>query len=182
MEEQIGCKIGIKVGFPGIFVVETDDLGSFFRRRRTSKGPFLIIGRERGGLAIDTAFRQSGGHAILWPAHALPHQLWYFRRTQYDGEYLIASVDNGTVLDAGAGSEMGRPLVMWSQHGAPHQRWRLLPTDDRTAYVIESVATGHVLDIPPDAGPETKTTPVLWEPHWGTNQQFLVVTPSGGPV
>ena len=153
-----------------------------FRRRRISRGPFLIIGRERGGLALDTAFRRSGGHPVLWPAHALPHQLWYFRKTQHDGEYLIASVDNGTVLDAGAGGDMGRPLVISSQYGAPHQRWRWLPTDDATAFLIESVGTGHVLDIPHDAGLKTKTTPVLWERHWGTNQQFLIVTPSSGPV
>jgi hypothetical protein len=172
----------IKVGFPGILSVETDDVIGLFRPRRRSCGPFLLIGRDRG-LAIDTKFgRTEGDVPILWPAHALPHQLWYFHRTEHRGQYLIVSVANGLVLDARRSSEMRRQPVMWSRHGESHQRWRMRPTDDAAAFVVESVRTGHVLDIPSEADPETRTPPVLWEMHGEMNQQFLIVTPSGGPV
>ena len=143
----------------------------------------MLIGRNRNGLALDTAYAKSAGHnPILWPAHAEPQQLWAFRKTEHAGEYLIISVDNGLVLDAGSGSELRRPPWMSRNWSEPHQRWRLHPTDDGAAYIIESVRTGHVLDIPEEAGPDTRTPPVLWTRHGATNQQFLIVAPSGGPT
>ena len=178
-------QVRIKIGFPQIISIETDvdtdDIVGLFQHRRKSRGPFLLIGRDRG-LALDTAFHQEEGAVpILWPAHAQPHQLWYFQRTEHRGQYLIVSVANGLVLDAGVSSELRRQPVMWSRHSESHQRWRLHPTEDAAAFIVESVRTGHVLDVPSEAGPETCTPPVLWEKHGAMNQQFLIVTPSGGP-
>jgi len=173
-------QLKIKVGFPWIISVETDDVLGLFQRRRTSRGPFLLIVRGRG-LALDTAFRMENENPILWPAHALPHQLWYFQRTDHPDQYLIVSVSNGLALDAQTGREVPRQPVMWSRHGQSHQRWRLHPTDDGAACFVESVRTGHVLDVPWEAGQETETPPVLYEMNGGENQQFLIVTPSRGP-
>jgi hypothetical protein len=152
----------------------------FFRRRRAPRGPFLLIARNRG-LALDTAFGMEDDNPILWPAHALPHQLWYFHKTGYADQFLILSVANGLALDAQAGRDTPRPAVMWPRHGQAHQRWRLRPTDDGAACFIESVRTGQVLDAPREAGPETKTPAVLYEMHGGENQQFLIAAPSQGP-
>jgi hypothetical protein len=175
-------QLRVKVGFPVVVSVETDDVIGLFRRRRESEGPFLLIGRDRG-LALDTAFQRAEGDVpILWPANAGAHQLWYFHQTEHRDQYLIASVANEFVLDAQISSEMRRQPVMWSRHGESHQRWRLHPVEDAAAFIIESVHTGHVLDIPHEAGPQTKTPPVLWEKHGAMNQQFLIVTPSGGPI
>jgi hypothetical protein len=68
---------------------------------------------------------------------------------------------------------------MWTSHGGDIQRWRLHPTADGGAYIVESVATGHVLDRPHDAI-EGGSQPVLWTRHGEMNQQFLIITPSGG--
>ncbi|HUC25230.1 MAG TPA: RICIN domain-containing protein [Streptosporangiaceae bacterium] len=170
----------IKVGFPFIVSLETDDVLSLFRRRRTSRGPFLLVVRGRG-LALDTAFHMEGENPIVWPAHALPHQLWYFHRTEHDGQFEIVSVANGLALDAQTGRDTPRQAVMWTRHGQSHQRWRLHPTDDGAACFIQSVRTGHVLDVPWEAGYETRTAPVLIEMHGGENQQFVIATPSRGP-
>ena len=173
-------QVKVKVGFPWIISVETDDVLGLFQRRRMSRGPFLLIVRGRG-LALDTAFGMEGTEPILWPAHAQPHQLWYFHRTEYRDQFLVVSVANGLALDARWDSELGREPVMWSRHGQSHQRWRLHPTEDGAACFVESVRTGHVLDAPWEAGPETRTRPVLWDRNEGENQQFLIVTPSRGP-
>jgi hypothetical protein len=106
MAEQ-ARQVRVKVGFPWIISVETDDILSLFRRRRTSRGPFLLIVRGRG-LALDTAFGMEGDNPILWPPHAQPHQLWYFHRTEYRDELQIVSVANGLALDAKVGA---RPLA-----------------------------------------------------------------------
>jgi hypothetical protein len=173
-------QIRIKVGFPGIVSVEADDVLGMFQRRRASRGPFLLIARGRG-LALDTAFGAEGDNPILWPAHAMPHQLWYFQKTDYEGQFLILSVANELALDAQTDRDMPRPAVMWSCHGHAHQRWRLRPTEDGAACFIESVRTGHVLDAPWEAGPETRTPAVLYEMHGAENQQFLIAAPSHGP-
>jgi hypothetical protein len=173
-------RVRLKAGFPWGVVVETDDLFGLLEYRRTPPGPFLLISRDRG-LALDTAFLTEGKSPILWPTHAQPHQLWNFQRTEHREQYLIVSVENGLALDARTDSEMSRRAVMWSPHGESHQRWRLHPTNDGTAFIIESVRTGHVLDAPWDAGPETRTPPVLYERHDAVNQQFLIVSPSSGP-
>jgi hypothetical protein len=173
-------QVRVRVGFPWIISVETDDVLSLFRRRRTSRGPFLLIVRGRG-LALDTAFGMEGDNPILWPPHAQPHQLWYFQRTEQRDEVQIVSVANGLSLDAKIGRETPRQAVMWSRHGQSHQRWRLRPTDDGAACFIESVRTGQVLDAPWEAGPETHTPPVLYERHGGENQQFVIATPSRVP-
>ena len=172
-------QIRLKIGFPGIVSVETDDVLRLFRRPRTSRGPFLLIARARG-LALDTAFRAEKGNPILWPAHAMPHQLWYFHKTEHRDQFEILSVANGLALDAQRGDDIPRPTVMWSRHGQAQQRWRLRPTDDGAACFIESVRTGHVLDAPWEAGPETRTPPVMYEMHGGENQQFIVAAPSHG--
>ena len=173
-------QIRIKVGFPGILSVETDDVLGLFRRSRSSRGPFLLIVRGRG-LALDTAFGAEGDNPILWPAHARPHQLWYFHKTDCEDQFLIVSVANGLALDAQPGRDTPRSAVMWSRHGQEHQRWRLRPTVDGAACFIESVHTGHVLDVPWEAGQETRTPAVLYEMHGGENQQFLIAAPSHGP-
>lgn len=171
----------VKVGFPGIISLETDDLASQFRRR-TTRGPFLLIGRD-GGLALDTAYHtHEDSVPILWPAHAEPQQLWYFRKTGHRGEFLIVAVENGLALDAGRGNTLRRQPTMSAHTQEPWQRWRLHPTGEGAAMIVESVHTGQVLDVPHEAGPETRTPPVLWTRHGGINQQWLVVTPSGGPV
>lgn len=172
--------VRVRVGFPGIVSVETDDVLGLFQRRRSSRGPFLLIVRGRG-LALDTAFNAEGDSPILWPAHALPHQLWYFHKTDQHDEFLIVSVVNGLALDAQEGRDTPRSALMWSRHGRTHQRWRLRPTDDGAACFIESVRTGHVLDVPWEAGPETRTPAVLYEKHGGENQQFVIAAPSHGP-
>ncbi|MFI9103250.1 RICIN domain-containing protein [Streptomyces fildesensis] len=171
----------IKIGFPGVISVESDDVADLFRRRRTSRGPFLLMGRD-SGLALDTAWRGEGESPILWPAHAHPHQLWYFQRTHRRNQFLIVSVDNGLVLDARQGTELRRWPVMRSPSDDRHQHWRLHPTKDATGFIIESVHSGHVLDVPEEAGRKTRTPPVLWERHGEMNQQFLIMTPSGGPA
>src|SRR6266705_2750021 len=170
--------IGVGIHLPGISVT-TDDVSVLFRRQRKPvRGPFVLIGRNKG-LAIDTAFQaERGSQPILWPPHAYQHQLWYFRKTPYRDEYLIVSVANGLVLDAGTSSELRRNPVMWMPHGEEHQRWRLHRTPDGAAFVIESVRTRHVMDVPQDA--EARTVPCLWERHDGENQQFLIMMPSGG--
>lgn len=57
--------VKIRIGFPQIISVETDDIVGLFQQRRKSRGPFLIISRHHG-LALDTAFRQEeGGVPIL---------------------------------------------------------------------------------------------------------------------
>lgn len=108
---------------------------------------------------------------ILWPAHALPHQLWYFQKTEHPNQYLIVSVSNGLALDARTGREVPRQPVMWSRHGQSHQRWRLHPTDDGAACFVESVRTGHVLDVPWEAGPDKaghgNTTSFAGNAWWG---------------
>jgi hypothetical protein len=172
-------QLGVKVGLPGIISVETNDILTLFRRRRASRGPFLLIARGRG-LALDTAFGAEGDNPIFWSAHAQPHQLWYFHKTEHKDQFQILSVANGLALDAQTGRNMPRPAVMWSRHEQTHQRWRLRPTDDGAACFIESVRTGHVLDAPWEAGPETHTPPVLYEMHGGENQQFIVAAPSRG--
>jgi len=175
-----GRQIRVKVGFPGILSVETDDVLKLFQRRRTSRGPFILTIRGRG-LALDTAFGMEGDRPILWPVHAMPHQLWYFHRTDHADQFQIVSVANGLALDAQTGRETPRKAVMWSRHTGSHQRWRLHPTDDGAACFVESVRTGHVLDAPWEAGPETRTPPVLYEMHGGENQQFVIAAPSRGP-
>lgn len=170
-----------RIGFPGIISLETEDLASWFRRR-TSRGPFLLIGRNRG-LALDTAYHEHEDSVpILWSAHAEPQQLWYFRKTEHRGQFLVVAVLNGLALDAGRGSDQPRQPTMSALTHEPWQRWRLHPTEDGAAFIVESVHTGHVLDVPHEAGPETRTPPVLWTRHGAFNQQWLIVTPSGGPV
>src|SRR5215467_9708199 len=109
-------QVRIKVGFPWIISVETDDVLSLFKRRRTSRGPFLLIVRGRG-LALDTAFGMEGDSPILWPPHAMPHQLWYFHRTDQRDQVQIVSVASGLALDAQRGRAIPRQAVMWSRHG-----------------------------------------------------------------
>jgi hypothetical protein len=106
-------KVSIQLGLPGILSVGTDDIRALFSRsRRASQGPFMLIGRNRNGLALDTSYAKSAGHSpILWPAHAEPQQLWAFRKTEHPGEYLIVSVDSGLLLDAGSGSEPRRVQI-----------------------------------------------------------------------
>jgi hypothetical protein len=173
-------KTGLKVGLAGIVTLETDDIFGFFKRRRASSGPFLLIARGRG-LALDTAFGAEDDNPILWSAHAMPHQLWYFHKTDYSDQFLIMSVANELALDAQRGTDTPRPTIMWSRHEQAHQRWRLRPTDDGAACFIESVRTGHVLDAPWEAGQETHTPAVLYEMHGGENQQWVVAAPSHGP-
>lgn len=173
-------KTALKVGLAGIVTIETDDIFGFFKRRRASSGPFLLVVRGRG-LALDTGFGAEDDNPILWPAHAMPHQLWYFHKTDYNDQFLIMSVANELALDAQRGTGTPRPTVMWSRHGQAHQRWRLRPTDDGAACFIESVRTGHVLDAPWEAGQETRTPAVLYELHGGENQQWIIAAPSHGP-
>jgi hypothetical protein len=122
-----------------------------------------------------------GESPILWAAHALPQQLWYFHRTEHQGQFQIVSVLNGLALDARTGSDTPRHPVMWDRHGQSHQRWRLRPTDDRAACLVESVRTGQVLDVPWEATYESRDSPVLFEMHGGENQQFIIATPSTVP-
>lgn len=176
-QEQVPAQL--KIGFPGISGVDTDDIRALFRRRRSSKGPFLLIGRDRG-LALDSpAGEQEGGSPVLWPTHAQQRQLWYFHKTSRRGEYVVTSVANGLVLDAGWTTKAGRRPEMQPRTEEAHQRWRLNPVDD-VAFVFESVATGRVLDVPYDAAPTRPVPPILWPSHGGTSQQFLIVTPSSG--
>ncbi|MFE8018221.1 RICIN domain-containing protein [Streptomyces antibioticus] len=180
--ERARSKIRFQLGFPGVLSVGTDDIAGLFRRRPTSNGPYILVGRDRAGLSLDTAYAQDEGHhPILWPAHAQPQQLWAFQQTRHSGELLIVSIANKLVLDAGSGRELRRHPWMSARTEKANQRWRLHPTQDGAAYVVESVLTGHVLDIPDEAGPETHTSPVLWHRHDGMNQQFLIVSPTGGP-
>jgi len=169
--------VRVKVGFPWVVSVETDDVLSLFRRRRESGGPFLLIVRGRG-LALDTAFGMENDSPVLFPPHALAHQLWYFHRTEYRDQVQIVSVASGLALDAQTGREVPRDAVMWTRHGQSHQRWRLRPTDDGAACFIESIRTGHVLDVPWEADLESRTAPVLYDMHGGENQQFVIATPS----
>ncbi|GJF32414.1 hypothetical protein KNE206_51140 [Kitasatospora sp. NE20-6] len=173
----------VTAGIPGIFTVELDrdDIAGLFRRRTWSRGPFVLVGRD-SGLALDTAYRGSGGKPTLWTVHARPHQLWYFERTRRKGEFLIRSADNGLVLDARQGAELRRSPVMKPRDEYRNQHWRLHSTEDATGYIIESVNSGHVLDVPFEAGPRTESSPVLWTRHGSMNQQFLVMTPSAGPT
>jgi Ricin-type beta-trefoil lectin domain-like len=166
------------IHLPGISVT-TDDVSVLFRRRRSPvRGPFVIIGRNKG-LAIDTGNRTGrGSEPILWPPHAYQQQLWYFRKTPYKNEYLIMSVANGFALDARTGSKLGRNPLMWTPHLQEHQRWRLHHTPDGAAYFIESVRTRHFLDVPHDA--VRRAQPALLERNDGESQQFLIMMPSGG--
>jgi hypothetical protein len=149
----------LRVGLPGIVSVETNVIDAFIRRWK-SRGPFLLIGRDRG-LALDTGGRAEGESPILWPPNGGQRQLWYFRRTEHRGQYLIVSIDNELVLDAKISTEICREPVMWSRHGESHQRWRLHPTKDSAAFFIESVRTRHVLDIPWEV--EKGAPPVMWQ-------------------
>jgi hypothetical protein len=158
--------------------VDSKDVITLFTRHRRSRGPFLLIGRDRG-LALDTGGYAADDAPILWPPNAGPRQLWYFRQTRHPGQYLIVSIDNELVLDARTTTDTPRQPVMWSDNGESQQRWRLRPTEDAAAFVIESVHTGHVLDIPWEAGSEKGTSPILFKKHGEVNQQFLIVTPSG---
>jgi hypothetical protein len=174
---ESGRQVRVKIGFPWIIGVETDDVASLFRRRRASRGPFLLIDRGRG-LALDAGW--DGKDSVLWRPHALPHQLWYFHRTEHSGEVLIVSVVSGLALDAQAGLELPRPVMMRPRHGESHQRWRLIPTEDGAASFVQSVRTGHVLDVPWEAGPETRTQLILWSMTGAENQQFVIAAPSRG--
>jgi hypothetical protein len=173
----------VTVGIPGIFTIEldSDDVTGLFRRRTWSRGPFVLVGRD-SGLALDTAYRGSGGLPTLWPVHAHLHQLWYFERTRHKDRFLIRSAENGLVLDARQGAELRRSPAMKPRDETRNQHWRLHPTEDSVGYIIESVNSGHVLDVPSEAGPRTGSSPVLWTRHGSMNQQFLVMTPSAGPA
>jgi hypothetical protein len=168
--------------FPGILSininVDSKDVIGLFSHHRRSRGPFLLIGRDRG-LALDTGGYAANDAPILWPPNAGSRQLWYFRQTRHRGQYLIVSIDNELVLDARTSAETPREPVMWSYNGEPQQRWRLRPTEDTAAFTIESVHTGHVLDIPWEGGVDRRTPPILFKKHGEVNQQFLIVTPSG---
>lgn len=179
MLEQEQVPTRLRIGFPGVAGVDTDDIRTLFRRRRSSRGPFLLIGRDRG-LALDSPpGEQEGSSPVLWPAHAQQRQLWYFHKTSHPGEYVITSVANGLVLDAGWSTKAGRRPEMRPSTEETHQRWKLNPVDD-VAFVFESVATGRVLDVPYDAAPTRPVPPILWPRHGGMSQQFLIVTPSTG--
>lgn len=142
-------------------------VASLFRRRRQSRGPFLLM--DRGpGLALDKGFGLEGDSPVLWRRHALPHQLWYFRRTEYRDQFQIVSVANGLALDARTGRELPRQAVKWSRHGEAHQRWRLLPTEDGAASFVQSVRTGHVLDVPWGSWPgDWHSSRSLGNARWG---------------
>lgn len=170
-------QVRVKIGFPWIIGVETDDVASLFRRRGASRGPFLLVDRGRG-LALDSGWE--GDHSNLWRPHALPHQLWYFHRTEHRDEVQIVSVVSGLALDAQTGLELPRQAVMRPRRDEPRQRWRLIPTEDGAASFVQSVPTGHVLDVPWEAGPDTGTSPILWGMTGGENQQFVIATPSRG--
>jgi hypothetical protein len=66
----------------------------------------------------------------------MPHQLWYFHRTDYEDQFLIVSVAKQLALDAQTDRDTPRSAVMWSRHGHAHQRWRLRPTDEGAAYFL----------------------------------------------
>jgi hypothetical protein len=173
----------VTLGVPGFVSVELDrnDLAHLFRRRTWSRGPFILVGRD-SGLAVDTAFRESGGKPILWPAHALSQQLWYFDRTQHKDQFRIRSAANDLFLDARQGAELRRSPVMRPRNERRNQHWRIHTTEDTIGFIIESVNSGHVLDVPEEAGPQTRTPLVLWTRHGSMNQQFLIMTPSAGPA
>ena len=160
--------------------VDAKGVIDLFAGQQPSRGPFLLIGRDRG-LALDTGGLAANDAPILWPPNAGPRQLWYFRETKHREQYLIVSIDNELVLDARTSTETPRQPVMCSDMGEPRQRWRLRPTEDAAAFVIESAHTGHVLDIPWESGTEKGTSPILFRRHGEVNQQFLIVTPSGAP-
>lgn len=169
----------LEVRFPGITGVWSDDIHSLFRRRRTSNGPFLLIGRDRG-LALDTPPDQEEGLApFLHPAHAQLNQLWYFHKTKHKGEYVIVSLASGLVLDAGWSGRLRRRPELRSCTEEAHQRWLLEPAAG-LGFTIESVSTGNALQVPDEAGPLSPVPPYLWTRTGETSQQFLIVTPSSG--
>ncbi len=129
----------------------------------------MLICRQNG-LALDTGAQvQRGYEPQLWPPHARPWQLWYFRRTAHRGEYLIISVANGLALDARTGTGRGRHPKIALPQDWKRRRWRLHPAADGAAFVIESGRTRHVLDAPKDA-PGTK--PTLYDRHDGDNHSW----------
>ncbi|WP_439386175.1 RICIN domain-containing protein [Amycolatopsis lexingtonensis] len=140
-----------------------------------TRGPFVIIGREKG-LALDTGIQnRNGSTPIMWPPNGFIHQLWKVRPVRnHWAEYTIESLEHGLVLDAGAGEELSRNPTMRSRTGEPRQRWRFSRVEDGLAYVIRSVLTGHALDFPVDSGPHSR--PHLWECHRELHQQFLLAS------
>lgn len=177
VRRQFGGEISL-LPLPGIKVWSDDIPGLVRRRRRPVQGPFVLIGRDKG-LALDVGAQTGQGYEPqLWPPHARPWQLWYFRQTPHRGEYLIISVASGLALDARRKTERGRHPLMWVPHGDEQQRWRLHPAADGAAFLIECVRTRHVLDVPPDA--VTGTKPLMFDRHDGGNQMFLIMMPTGG--
>lgn len=173
-------QISAEIGLP-FLKIGTNDVGAFFRRReRRFNGPFLIISVS-SGLALDTALESTdGSHPHLWGPHGQPHQLWSLEPTGYGSEVHIVSASNNLLLDGQAPVTGHHPRMRGrSESDAAWQRWHVLPAPGRRAHRIINAGTGYALDSPRDA--EARTWPVLWEPHEGENQQWLLAMPFLAP-
>jgi hypothetical protein len=177
-------QISAEIGLP-FLKIGTNDVGAFFRRRtRRFDGPFLLIS-VHSGLGITTGLEiADGGHPLLWGPNGKPHQLWSLEPTGYGSEVHIISVHSGLLLDA-QGLVIEQPLRLRGRSesdNAPWQRWQMLPAPGGRAHRIINVGTGYALDSPWDTRAEEGravpgTRPILWHPHTGENQQWVLAMP-----
>ena len=94
-----------------------------------------------------------GGQAILWPPHALRHQLWQLRPTGVVGEFAIISAANGLALDATSETSGDIHPVIWEFNGEPWQRWRLEDAPDGAGYFLQSAHSRRFLTVNENAEP-----------------------------
>jgi hypothetical protein len=172
-------QISAEIGLP-FLKIGTNDVGAFFRRRtRRFDGPFLLIS-VYSGLGITTGLEiADGGHPRLWGPNGKPHQLWSLEPTGYGNEVHIVSVHCGLLLDA-HGLAMGDNLCLRGRSesdNAPWQRWQMLPAPGGRTHRIMNVGTGYALDCPflPKVEPGTHT--IVYEPHAGENQHWVLAMP-----
>jgi ricin-type beta-trefoil lectin protein len=143
--------VSVTLRLPGISI-GVNDVGALFKRGKDA-GLFLLVSRACG-LALDTAHaRQNWDKPILWPPHALRHQLWYLRPSGHSGEALVISADNGLALDATRDTHDGRQTLLWEPHAQPQQRWGLEQSPDGVGYLLACAVNGHALTAAENAEP-----------------------------
>ena len=159
-----------------MLVVGAEDIQVKFGRHHKEAGPYLIIGRACG-FAFDTAYATGPGHGlILWPPHALRHQLWYLRPTGTTGEASVISAANGLAIDATEETADPKP-VMSEPTNSLRQRWRLADSPDGAGYLMQSVHNGLYLTVSEDAEPRWR--PWFTPRHGDLSQQWIIALPHG---
>ncbi|MEU5402317.1 RICIN domain-containing protein [Streptomyces sp. NPDC005963] len=168
-------QISVELRLPFITIGTSNVRSVLQRRNRRIAGPFMIVS-VTSGLALDTAFTTAQGSLPhLWPTHGKPHQLWHLKPSGHRDEVHIVSAANRLLLDGAHLAGEGDHPRMSASNGEARQRWRLASAPDGRAHQLVCVGTGKALDCPWEA--ERTTRPVLWEPHDGENQHWVLAMP-----